>query len=178
MKSKELWEVEWAKLFHNYVSYVLLCTVLFYVTVTEFLCGIVDRVNPTLHKADTSPTLWQTYLQTTFAYTHEVPSRFTTHYPTKKTLQLISTFSLLVTVQHTTCSNSCLVLLKMGIMMPEICWESIDNKHLTVASCWFSLSLHNFLTMHGHRNPKPTLLTYILTLQMLNLLPSAICWHY
>jgi len=47
--------------------------------------------------------------------------------------------------QHTTCSNTCLVLLKMGIMMPETCWESVDNKHLTVASCWFSLSLHNFL---------------------------------
>ena len=25
---------------------------------------------------------------------------------------------------------------------------------LTVASCWFSLSLHNLLTMHGHRNLK------------------------
>jgi len=56
--------------------------------------------------------------------------------------------------QHTTCSNTRLVLLKMGIMMPETCWESVDNKHLTVASCWFSLSLHNFLTMHGHRNLK------------------------
>jgi len=42
------------------------------------------------------------FLHTTFAYTHEVPSRFTTHYPTKKTLQLISTFSPLVTAQHTT----------------------------------------------------------------------------
>ena len=41
-----------------------------------------------------------------------------------------------------------------GIMMPKTCWESIDNKHLTVASCWFSLSLHNLLTMHGHRNLK------------------------
>jgi len=57
--------------------------------------------------------------------------------------------------QHTTCSNTCLVHLKMGIMMPETCWESIDNKHLTVVSCWFSLSLHNFLTMHGYRNLKP-----------------------
>jgi len=57
--------------------------------------------------------------------------------------------------QHTTCSNTCLVLLKMGIIMPETCWESIHNKHLTVASCWFSLSLHNLLTMHGHRNLKP-----------------------
>jgi len=45
--------------------------------------------------------------------------------------------------QHTTCSNTCLYLLKMGIMMSETCWESIDNKHLTVASCWFSLSLHS-----------------------------------
>jgi len=43
--------------------------------------------------------------------------------------------------QHTTCSNTRLVLLKMGIMMPETCWESVDNKHLTVASFWFSLSL-------------------------------------
>ena len=56
--------------------------------------------------------------------------------------------------QHTTCSNTRLVLLKVGIMMPETCWESIDNKHLTFESCSFSLSLHNLLTMHGHRNLK------------------------
>jgi len=48
--------------------------------------------------------------------------------------------------QHTTCSNTRLVLLKMGIMMPETCWESIDNKHLTIASCWPSLSLHDIVT--------------------------------
>jgi len=72
----------------------------------------------------------------------------------KKTLQLISTFSPLVTAQHTTCSNTRLVLLKMGIMMTEKCWGSIDNKHLTVASGWFSISLHNLLTMHGHRKLK------------------------
>ena len=47
-----------------------------------------------------------------------------------------------VPAQHTTCSNTSLRLLKMGIMMPETCWESVDNKHLTVASSWFSLSLH------------------------------------
>jgi len=52
------------------------------------------------------------------------------------------------------CSNLRLVLLKMGIMMPETCWEIVENKHLIVASCWFSLSLHNLLTMHGHRNLK------------------------
>jgi len=80
-------------------------------------------------------------------HTHEVPSRFTTHYPTKKTLHLISTFSPLVTAQHTTCSNTLLGLLKMGIMMPETCWESVDNKHLTVASCWFSLTLHKLLCL-------------------------------
>ena len=39
-------------------------------------------------------------------------------------------------------------------MMPETCWEIVKNKHLTLASCWFSLSLHNLLTMHGHRNLK------------------------
>jgi len=32
----------------------------------------------------------------------------------------------------------------------------VDNKHLTVASCWVSISLHNLLTMHGHRNLKIT----------------------
>jgi len=50
-----------------------------------------------------------------------------------------------VPAQHTTCSSTRLGLLKMGIMMPETCWESVDNKHLTVASCWFSLSLHNLI---------------------------------
>jgi len=35
------------------------------------------------------------------------------------------------------------VVLKMGIMMPETCRDTVDNKHLTVESCWFSLSLHN-----------------------------------
>ena len=62
--------------------------------------------------------------------------------------------------QHTTCSNTRLVLLKMGIMMSETCWESVDNKHLTLASCWFFISLHNFLTMHGHRNLKLTIVLF------------------
>ena len=55
--------------------------------------------------------------------------------------------------QHTTCSNIRLVLLKMGIMMPETCWEIVKNKHLTVASCWFSLSLHNlWMFRQGNMN--------------------------
>ena len=44
------------------------------------------------YEADTSPTLRHTHLHKTFAYTYKVPSRFTTQYPTKKTLELISTF--------------------------------------------------------------------------------------
>jgi len=60
--------------------------------------------------------------------------------------------------QHTACSNTVFVLLKMGIMMAETCWDSVDNKYMIVASCWFSLSLHNLLTMHGHRNLKQSML--------------------
>jgi hypothetical protein len=46
--------------------------------------------------ADTSPAPRRTHLHTTFAYTHEVPTRFTTHYTTKKTSRLISTISRLL----------------------------------------------------------------------------------
>ena len=47
-----------------------------------------------------------------------------------------------------------LVLLKMGIMMPETCWDRclIINTRL-VASCWF-LSLHTTFMMHGHKRLK------------------------
>ena len=27
----------------------------------------------------------------------------------------------------------------------QTCWQSVDNKHLTVESCWFSLSLHDLV---------------------------------
>ena len=64
--------------------------------------------------------------------------------------------------------------------MPETCWESVDNKHLTLASCWFSLSLHDLLTMHGYRNLKPEeldsvfgLSLYILLLLLLLLLDES-----
>ena len=47
-----------------------------------------------------------------------------------------------------------LVLLKMGIMMPETCWDrSLVIKTRLVASCWF-LSLHPTFMMHGHKSPK------------------------
>ena len=47
-----------------------------------------------------------------------------------------------------------LVLLMMGIMMPETCWDKslIINVRL-VASCW-SLSLHPTFMMHGHKSLK------------------------
>jgi len=43
--------------------------------------------------------------------------------------------------EHTKCSNRAFVLLKMDIMMPEICWDRSNNKHLIVASCWV-ISIH------------------------------------
>ena len=44
------------------------------------------------HDTYTSPTPRHTNLHTTFSYTHEIPSRFTTQYHTKKTLKLIPNF--------------------------------------------------------------------------------------
>jgi len=44
------------------------------------------------HYTYTSPTPQHTNLHTTFSYTHEIPSRFTIQYHTKKTLKLISNF--------------------------------------------------------------------------------------
>ena len=47
-----------------------------------------------------------------------------------------------------------LVLLMMGIMMPETCWDKslIINNRLVV-SCW-SLSLHPTFMLHGHKSQK------------------------
>ena len=52
-----------------------------------------------------------------------------------------------------------LVLLMMGIMMSETCWDKslIINTRL-VASCW-SLSLHPTFMMHGHKSLKDTSLS-------------------
>ena len=47
-----------------------------------------------------------------------------------------------------------LVLLMMGIMMPETCWDkSLKINIRLVASCWF-LSLHPTFMMHGHKSLK------------------------
>ena len=47
-----------------------------------------------------------------------------------------------------------LVLLMMGIMMPETCWDkSLVINIRAVASCWF-LSLHPTFMMHGHKSLK------------------------
>jgi len=60
--------------------------------------------------------------------------------------------------QHTTCSNTRLVLLKMGIMMPKTCWESTDNKHLTVCILLvFSLTSQ---FAHDARSQKPKVCMY------------------
>jgi len=59
------------------------------------------------------------------------------------------------------CSNRLRVL---NWKISRACWAfaSVDNKHLIVASCWFSLSLHNLLMIHGHRNLKNLLYLYCL----------------
>ena len=47
-----------------------------------------------------------------------------------------------------------LVLLMMGIMMPETCWaKSLIINIRLVASCWF-LSLHPTFMTHGHKSLK------------------------
>jgi len=68
--------------------------------------------------------------------------------------QPLPTTSSSTSAAHHVQSHTVFVLLKMGVMMPKTCRESVDNKHLTFASCWFSLSLHNLLTTHSHRNLK------------------------
>jgi len=61
-------------------------------------CEVREKTNLPIHQTwkthdtDTSPTPRHTNLHTTFSYTHEIPSRFTTQYHTKKTLKLISNF--------------------------------------------------------------------------------------
>ena len=46
-----------------------------------------------------------------------------------------------------------IVLLMMGTMMPETCWDSLIINIRLVASCWF-LSLHPKFMMHGHKSLK------------------------
>jgi hypothetical protein len=54
-----------------------------------------------------------------------------------------------------------LVLLMMGIMMPETCWgKSLIINIRLVTSCWL-LSLHPTFMMHGHKSLKYTLHLYL-----------------
>jgi len=47
-----------------------------------------------------------------------------------------------------------LILLMMGIMMPETCWDrKFDNKH-RISCILLVPSLHLMFTMHGHKNLK------------------------
>jgi len=47
-----------------------------------------------------------------------------------------------------------LILLMMGIMMPETCWDrKFDNKH-RISCILLVLPLHLMFTMHGHNNLK------------------------
>ena len=53
-------------------------------------------------------------------------------------------------------SRACWAFASFRFLWPCIVsklWSERENQqYATVASCWFSLSLHNLLTMHGHRN--------------------------
>jgi len=66
-----------------------------------------------------------------------------------------------------------LVLLKMGIMIPEKCWDkSLTINVRLVASCWF-LSLHPTFMMHGHKGLKYILqLKFPLNNTMLSSVPT------
>jgi len=61
--------------------------------------------------------------------------------PQRSAPQPLPTTSSRTSAAHHMQKHTVFVLLKMGIMMPKTCWDSVDNKHLIVASCWFSLSL-------------------------------------
>jgi len=71
-------------------------------------------------------------------------------------------------LQHTSCSP------EDGHNDAQTCREIVDNKHLTVASCWLSLSLHDLLTMHGHRNLK--YVRKLSNLKMVNFQPWPDLW--
>ena len=51
------------------------------------------------------------------------------------------------------CTVKVTVLLMMGIMMPETCWDSLIINITLVAFFW-SLSLHPKFVMHGHKSLK------------------------
>ena len=55
-----------------------------------------------------------------------------------------------------------IVLLMIGIMMPETCWDNLIINIRLVASCW-SLSLHPKFMMHGHKSLKSLPLSRRLT---------------
>ena len=78
----------------------------------------------------------------------------TTPYKDTKALTSYGFVPLLLQCRTTYAAVHTLVLLKMGIIMPETCWGRclIINIRL-VASCWF-LSLHPTFLMHGQQNIK------------------------
>ena len=56
------------------------------------------------------------------------------------------------------CTTHGLILLMMGIMMPETCWDrKFDNKH-GISCILLVPSLHLMFTMHGHKNLRTILI--------------------
>ena len=76
--------------------------------------------------------------------TNEIPTIFTAHYSTQRHYgsHILRFFPLLLQCKKPHAAVRTLVLLMMGIMMPETCWDrSLITNIRLVASCWF-LSLH------------------------------------
>jgi len=80
----------------------------------------------------------------------------TTHYSTQRHYgsHILQFFHLLLQCRTPYAVEHSLVLLKMGTMMPETCWDRCLTINIRlVASCWF-LSLHPTFMMHGHKSLK------------------------
>ena len=61
-----------------------------------------------------------------------------------------------------------LILLIMGKIMPETCWDrKFDNKH-RISCILLVLSLHLIFTMHGHKILKPNTVASCRTITKLN----------
>jgi len=93
---------------------------------------------------------------TPYTYTHKIPTMLTIHYSTQRHYRshILRFFPLLLQRRTPYAIVHSLVLLKMGIMMPETCWDRRLTINVRfVASCWF-LSLHPTFMLHGHKSLK------------------------
>jgi len=109
---------------------------------------------------------------TAYTYTHEIPTMFTSHYPTQRHYgcHILWFFPLLLQCRTPYSVVQSLLLLKMGIVMPETCWDRslIINIRLVVSLFILhgvegtSYPLHSPVSL-SHPNPCVTECHHILT---------------